>query len=323
MREMRLSRRTLFYSAALTCGLALIACSDNNSAPVIEFSEPLEAHRADTAPHQHAESETVYRFGFDLRASPQEDARQYLPFLRYLEHSTGYRFKLHFAADQHIIDDLGTNTVQFAALGASSYILAKHRYGAIPVVRGLNHDNKAEYRSALVVAPNSAIQRIADLKGKRMAFGNISSTQGHLIPRIILSEFNVELSELNGYEYTGSHSRCADAVISGRYDVCGMQDTMAEHLAAQGLLKILHFSEYFPSSGITANKYVPDEVIANVRNALVNFQPNGRDGPELYNWDKTEMPNGFVATHDEDYAKLRRWSIALGLIELNEPAQTP
>ena len=33
----------------------------------------------------------VLLFGFDLRATPEEDAKQYLPFLKYLEKATGYR----------------------------------------------------------------------------------------------------------------------------------------------------------------------------------------------------------------------------------------
>ena len=324
MKHRRLTRRKLFYPLIFACGVAASGCNENGSAPLVDLSERLDNHETTAAANHNTTPETVYRFGFDLRASPQEDARQYLPFLDYLKRSTGYDFKLHFtAADRHIIDDLGNNVVQFAAIGASSYILAKQRYNAIPIARGLNHENKAEYRSALIVASDSPIKRIADLKGKRMAFGNITSTQGHLIPRIILSEHRLELSDLAGYEYTGSHSHCADAVISGRSDVCGMQDTMAQHLAAQGLVEILHLSDYFPSSGIAANQNIAPEVIDKLKEALLAFAPQGRHAPGLYHWDRTEMPNGFVTAKDEDYDKLRYWSVTLGIVEFTAPPLLP
>lgn len=60
----------------------------------------------------------VLRFGFDLRVSPQEDARQYLPFLEYLTKATGYAFELRFTPqDGQIVDDLGTGVVHLRLWG--------------------------------------------------------------------------------------------------------------------------------------------------------------------------------------------------------------
>jgi len=257
---------------------------------------------------------TQFLFGFDLRSSPQEDARQYLPFLNYLEQKTGYRFKLRFTPrDGKIVDDLGKGIIQFAAIGAVSYIQAADKYNVKPLVRGLNIENKAEYQSMIIVRSNSPIRKLDDLRGKRLAFGSRTSTQGHLIPRIELSKNNIKLSQLQSYEYMGSHQKCADAVISGRFDACGLQDTMAKDLQRQHKVRILHRSGYFPSSGIVVNKDVAEEVIVKVRQAMLDFQPKGKDEPKLYNWNKTEMPNGFVAADNNDYVSLRKWLTRLGL----------
>jgi phosphonate transport system substrate-binding protein len=215
----------------------------------------------------------VLRFGFDLRASPQEDARQYLPFLQYLEQATGYAFELRFMPqDGQIVDDLGTGVVQFAAIGAGSYIQAHAQYGVIPLVRGLDTHGRAEYRSVIVVAPDSPIRTIEDLRGKRFAFGSLTSTQGHLIPRIILLQHGLTLDDLAAYEYAGSHRNCANEVTAGRFDAGGMQDTLGEELAAAGLLRIIYTSQYYPSSGIAANKDVPPEVLDRVRQALLESE---------------------------------------------------
>lgn len=255
------------------------------------------------------------RFGFDLRASPKEDARQYLPFLHYLEQITDYSFELRFTPkDGQIVDDLGTGVVQFAAIGAGSYLQANAKYGVIPLVRGLNAQGRAEYRSVIVVAPDSSIQTVEDLRGKRFAFGSATSTQGHLIPRIILLQHGLTLDDLAVYEYTGSHRNCANAVTAGRFDACGMQDTMGEELAAAGLLRIIYTSQYYPSSGIAANKNVRPEVLDKVRQALLDFDPQGRDAPDLYHWDSTEMPNGFIEAEEEDYTELLEWAIKLGYL---------
>ena len=258
----------------------------------------------------------AFLFGFDLRASPQEDARQYIPFINYLEKATGLDFELCFTPSHNsIVDDLGRGDVHFAASGAGSFILANKKYGVIPIVRGLNPEGRSVYKSVIIVSPQSPINSVSELRGKRFAFGNITSTQGHLIPRIILHEHNLSLDDLASYINTGSHDDCANEVMAGRVDAGGIQDTMGINLAMQGCCRIIHSSKYYPSSGIASNKDVKPEIIERVKKALLDFQPKGRDAEGLYHWERTEMPNGFTRATVEDYAELRNWAELFGFFE--------
>lgn len=266
----------------------------------------------------------VLWFGFDLRSSPLEDARQYLPFLKYLSESTGCCFELSFTPrGASIVDSLGKGRVQFAAVGAGTYIQARIKYGVVLVARGLNAEGRAEYRSVIVVRPKSPIRTINDLRDKRFAFGDVTSTQGHLIPRIALAQRGILLKDLRSYEYTGSHRNCANAVLSGRADACGMQDTMGRELAEAGLVRIIYTSRYYPSSCIAANKNVSQDVLSKVKQALIGFDPNGRHAAGLYHWDRTEMPNGFVEAREEDYAELREWAKKLHYVHEGRPEAQP
>ncbi len=257
-----------------------------------------------------------YTFGFDFRASPQEDAAQYLSFLRYLENATGYHFKLHFTAkNSSTVDELGDNKIQFAAMGSFGYLKAQSKYAVVMLARGLNQQNKAEYRSAFIVNPDSTIQTLQDIKGKKMAFGSSDSTQGYLIPRITLMENGISLQDLQSFGFTGSHQRCAEAIVDGQYDVCGMQDTLAKILAKQGMVRIIQFSAYYPSSGIVANDSIPQNVIQKVKQALLDFDPEGKHRHYLYHWQRTEMPKGFTRSNESDYTKLRQWVKQFGLFQ--------
>ena len=97
-----------------------------------------------------------------------------------------------------------------------------------------------------------------------------------------------------------------------------MQDTLAVAMEEQGVLRILYTSDYYPSSGIVANKDVPPQVREKVRQALLNFDPKGRHKESLYHWDRTEMPNGFVATNEKDYQPLKEWMTKLGFLNPEE-----
>ncbi len=74
-------------------------------------------------------------------------------------------------------------------------------------------------------------------------------------------------------------------------------------------------SRYYPSSGMAANKDVPPTALKKVKRALLDFDPLGRDKEGLYNWQKTEMPNGFKAGGAADYAVLRDWMVRLGALK--------
>lgn len=317
--EVRSSNSILLLFGLL---FALISCDSSDNIPVQQVDSrdrlsdmELQQEQSQKQGQKQSENSKTFYFGFDLRASPQEDAAQYLPFLQYLEQATGYRFKLRFTGkNSSASEELGQDTVQFAAMGATSFLYAQSHYGVVALARGLNNQGKAEYRSVLVVAPGSPIITIEDVKGHSLAFGSRSSTQGHLIPRIMLMKNGISLSDLSSYSYTGSHQNCAEAVVSGKYEVCGMQDQLAEKLATQGLIKIIYRSRYYPSSCIATNNSVPAEVRGRVKQALLDFEPQGKHSQGLYHWDRTEMPKGFVIASESDYVDLRQWALQLGFL---------
>lgn len=292
--------------------LLLTACGESETGKDREvFLTDEQLNAAQPIPEPRADE---YVFSFDLRSTPQEDARQYLPFLKYLTKATGYRFKLRFTPrDDKVIELLGKGEIHFADIGATGYIKVHDDYGAMILARGLNNDGVAEYQSLFVAHPDSHIKKLADLYGTKFAFGSINSTQGHLIPRIVLYKNGIGLEDFDQYDYTGSHQQCAEAVISQRFDVCAMQDTMAKELASKNLVKIIYRSDFFPSSGIVAYKGVDKAVLSKVQKALLEFDPESKDREGLYNWDKTEMPKGFTRTRDSDYDKLRFWMKKLRL----------
>lgn len=260
-------------------------------------------------------SNRIISFGFDVRNNQLEDSKQYLPFLEYLSKATGYKFELKFGEkNEQVVDLLGTGKVQFAFVGADTYIQAHEKFGVVTVARGLNPQGKSEYQSVIVVHPASSISTVKELRGKQFAFGSKTSTQGRLIPLIILEKEGIHITDLAGHSFTGSHRNCAQAVARGESDACGMQDTLGQELAKAGLVKIIFTSDFFPSSGVAANQDVPAEVINRVKKALLDFKPNGAHKEGLYHWDKTEMPNGFGVSTNSDYDELLYWSRKLGLL---------
>jgi phosphonate transport system substrate-binding protein len=293
----------------------LIACSPQQEVPQLDLSDLATTEEIQAISALPQTDPQVFYFGFDLRNGPREDARQYLPLLNYLQKTTDLHFELLFSPDaKHLVNDLSSGLLQFAAIGAGSYLTASRNAPILPLVQGVNTAGETGYRAILVTAPNSPLSAIRDLKGRRVAFGSPTSTQGHWIPRIMLHQAGLTLDDLGSYQYTGSHRACAEAVIANKADACGMQDTLALQLMKAGQLRQLANSDLFPSSGIFVHSKVPLLVRQAVQQALIDFDPQGPVGVTLYNWGATEMAGGFALAAADDYTPLQAWADQLGLL---------
>ena len=292
-----------------------IGCDSSSSHP-IEVVDSTEIVSAEELQQKSQKREIgTYYFGFDPRNSPQKDAAQYVPLIKYLEKETGLKFKLHFTSkNSSTVDDIGSGKTHFALMGAMGFLKAQMMFDTKIIVRGINQNGESRYRSYFVTKVDSDINDISNLKGFRFAFGDISSTQGNLIPKIELKKQGISLDSFYNFGYTGSHQKCAESVISGLYDVCAMQDQLAQKLFKEGLVKIIFKSSWYPSSGVVASSIVEKDVVNKVKDALLKFDPVGKDKKGLHNWKNTEMPLGFTAASSDDYDGLKDFALKLGML---------
>lgn len=255
-----------------------------------------------------------YYVGFDRRLEPSEDVKMYVPLLNYLDRTTGYKFRLRvFPQDADIAREMEQKQIQFAIIGPVSLLRAE-KYGAKNLVIGITENGTSSYRAMIVTRPGSPIKSIQDLRGRTLAFGARTSTQGYLIPRILLAQAGLNLSDLASFESFQSHADAANAVLSGQFDAAALQDTLAKKLAAQGLVKIVTTSAYYPCSGISVAPGIDPAVVAAVQKALLEFDPQGKDRHGLYQWDNSEMPKGFRQAENDPYAVYRPWAERFGLL---------
>lgn len=303
--------RCLFSRLGLVVLLFLVACAPR----------PERVLRLDEAPISGpvwppTPAEPVgWTIGFDPRLEPKDDVRQVASLVRWLERQTGLRLSVYLPAqDGNVVDDICAGKVDFAIVGTVSYLQANSACGASILVRGRNAEGHDTYRAAIVVAAGSPLVDLRELRGRTFAFGAPNSTQGHLIPRLMLRQVGLDLEDFAAYTYTGSHAATANAVTSGRYDAGALQDTLALELSHRGLVRVLALSDPYPSSGVIVGPHVPAQTAEIVRRALLQLDPTGADAAALYQWSRTEMPLGFVPASDAEYEALRQIAQAIGLL---------
>ena len=290
----------------------LTACSGERALSV-SLSQNIQ--RGEVAPPVPQKT-AVWHIGFDRRLEPKEDVRQIASLTNWLEKKTGLPLEIVVTPrGSNVVDDLCSGKVDFAVVGTVSYLQARHRCGASILVRGINAAGEDIYQAAIVVPVDSPLTAVSQLAGQSFAFGSANSTQGYLIPRLMMQQERLELADLQNYAFHDSHAATANAVTSGRFDAGGLQDVLAQDLAERGLVRILALSEPFPSSGVVVGPNVPEETAVLIQDALLQLDPAGANAGALYRWERSEMPGGFGPAADSDYDDLSDTAVTIGLLE--------
>jgi len=125
--------------------------------------------------------------------------------------------------------------------------------GAIPfAVKGTAKEFQG-YNLIVIAKANSPYQKLADLKGKKVAHTSPSSNSGHLAP---LSLFPAQgLTPDKDYKiiFSGKHDQSVMGVNSGDYDAAAVASDVFHRMAERGQVKeadfrIIYRSQKFPTS---------------------------------------------------------------------------
>ena len=152
------------------------------------------------------------------------------PLKEYLAKAIGTPVNLIIPTNYNAtVEALGNGSLDFAYLGAVTYIKAHQMYSVIPLVQRSGDKN---FHSLFITPSGSSVKSLADTKGKRFAFGDINSTSGHLIPHLELSKAGINPDKDLQVRYTGSHSATAKAVESGGADAGALDETVYREMVS-------------------------------------------------------------------------------------------
>jgi phosphonate transport system substrate-binding protein len=209
------------------------------------------------------------------------------------------------------VEGLGNGSLDFAYLGGLTYVKAHASYGVVPLVQ---RDIDQQFHSLLITQAASSIHTIADLKGKRFAFGDINSTSGHLMPYRAMTEAGIDPDKsLQWYRYTGSHAATVQAVASGVADAGASDETVFKSLIAEGKIdgskvRVFYTTPAFVDYVWVARKDIDTAAQKKFSDAFLGLTA-GRDDPIL----TILRGQRFVRANDAEYRAIEDVAKRLGL----------
>jgi phosphonate transport system substrate-binding protein len=243
-------------------------------------------------------------FGVLPRDNPILAYERYQPLMDYLTEATGITTELHLEQNyQGIVNSLGQGRISFALLGPLTYLDAYKRFAVVPIARSKTSRGETYFRSAIVTAADSGIEKASQLADKRFAFAALWSTSGNLIPRYMLAWSGIHLDNLSSYQHYNYHDTVAKKVIGREFDAGAVRLSTAERYRPYGL-KIIATSDPIPTGPVVASPKTPYQLIQKVQKALITMSGNDTGKSVLQKLDP-DLQGGFVPASDADYFNIR------------------
>lgn len=245
---------------------------------------------------------------------PSKMLRDAEPLVARLEKATGRKVSLtipqSYAA---VVEALVQGQVDVAHLGGFTFVQADKRAGAVPLVQ---RDRDREFHTKFITARDD-VKSLADLKGKRFAFGDVNSTSGHLMPAYFMRKEGVDPSVVDQAIYTGGHDATALAVAERRVDAGALDEAVWERLTRDGKVdpgkvRVFWTTPPFVDYLWVVRKDLDPAVAAKITAAFLALDPGkAEDKPIL---ELLSAKGRYVKVDAASYATLRDAAVREGLL---------
>lgn len=250
---------------------------------------------------------------------PQELLRKYKPFTDYIAKEVGVEVKFVPVVDYAAtVEGLAANRLDIVWYGGFTSVQAVER--AQGATRLAMREEDASFKSVFVARTDSGIKELADLKGKTFAFGSVSSTSGHLMPRHFLKAAGVDPErDFNKFGFSGAHDATAAWVAAGRVDAGALNFLVWKKLVDNkkidtGKVHVFWTTPPYVDYVWVARGGVSEEIREKFKQALLKLDYAKPADKEIMDLQRTRK---FIPAKDSDWDGIKKAAIAAGMLKVN------
>lgn len=254
------------------------------------------------------EEEQVIKMGFVPLRDGDKLIESVEPLEKMLTEELGVKVEAFTATNYvGVVEGLGSGQVDFGIIPPLAYVLANKSSDAKVVLTALNDKGEASYKSQYITRKDSGINDIKDIKGKKVAFVDPSSTSGYLFPGANLISEGIDLEKDIKYSYSGGHDKSIQLVMNKDVDVAPIFVDAREKFKSEfpGVMKetkVIGYTQQIPNISVTLKGDMDPEMGEKITKALVKVS-SSEEGKKLLG----ELFNiyGFKEATDKDYEVIK------------------
>lgn len=249
--------------------------------------------------------------------APTELQRKFEPLGKYLEAKTGLKVQFTPVTDYAAtVEGLAAKKLDMVWYGGFTFVQAYVRTNgtAIPLVQRVEDE---QFRSVFITQTNSPIKNLADLKGKSFAFGSVSSTSGHLMPRFFLKEQGIDPDKDMRVAYSGAHDATAFQVQGGKVDAGALNISVWNKMVDEkkidpSTLRVFYTTPPYYDYNWTVRGDLDPAIVAKLRDAFLSLDPAKPADRAILDLQRATK---FVPTKLENYKGIEAAAKSAGLLK--------
>ena len=221
-------------------------------------------------------------FAYTPVEDPAVYAKVWKGFLEYMEKVTGKKvqfFPVQSNAAQ--IEAMRAGRLHITGFNTGSNPLAVACAGFKPFATMASADDTFGYEMEIITYPGSGIERVQDLKGKKLAFTSETSNSGYKAPSAILkAEYGLEARKDFEPVFSGMHDNSILGVANKDYAAAAVANSVMQRMIARGVvksdqIKSIYKSQTFPTTGYGAVYNLKPDLQEKIKQAFFSFQWKG------------------------------------------------
>ena len=190
--------------------------------------------------------------------TPVEDPAVYekifKPFTDHLAQCTAKRVVFYqVQSNAAEIEAMRSGRLHVGGFSTGPTAFAVNIAGAVPfAIKGYEKDFQG-YNLIVIVKKDSPFQKLADLKGRKVAHTSPSSNSGHMAPMALFPKEGLTPEKDYKILFSGKHDQSVMGVNSGDYEAAAVASDVFHRMAVRGQIKesdfrIVYTSAKFPTS---------------------------------------------------------------------------
>jgi phosphonate transport system substrate-binding protein len=236
---------------------------------------------APTNPREWVDPPTLV-FAYTPVEDPAVYARVWQEFVDHLAKVTGKKvqfFPVQSNAAQ--LEAMRAGRLHVAGFNTGSNPLAVNCAGFVPFAMMASKDNQFGYEMEIITHPGSGINKVEDIRGKRLAFTSETSNSGFKAPSALLRQtFKMEPGKDYTPVFSGKHDNSILGVANRDYPAAAIANSVKIRMEARGVVKpdqtrTIYKSQTFPTTGYGHVYNLKPELVAKVKEAFFNFKWEG------------------------------------------------
>jgi len=254
----------------------------------------------------------VIKFGVTDITGLESLQTEYGDFVKALEDVTGDTVKF-FPVNSRTaaVEALANGHVDYILTGPAEYIVFRARAKAVPVVAW----QRLDYFTQIVTLNGNGVTTIDDLKGKKVAFGDVGSTSTHLGPAQLFA--SAGLMPGKDFEALNIHRNVAvEALIQGNIDAFAVGSSHLVNIRAKfpgAGLRVAGRGPDLPNDVLVAGAHVASGDVDKIRKAFVDNAKKLMSAAIKGEENKKYIGGAFIPNvSDADYEYVRQAYITVG-----------